>query len=150
MVTITDTLFTAFRNQFVILTSCRLSLKPGARRVWVLEAFVPPERVGAFVFKSQGSRKEGKSWAVPNGEVRWAEEGGGAQTGLGSWWHYARALDELEPSTEAKHKDCWDQTLFPGPREPGQTSRCLTNAGNGEPPTGLEDEHFSSNGRLKT
>lgn len=42
------------------------------------EAFVPQERVGAFVFKSQGSGKEGKSWVVPDGSPRWAEEGGGA------------------------------------------------------------------------
>lgn len=144
VVTMTDAPFTAFRNQSVILTSCRLFLNPGARRVWVPEAFVPQERVGAFVFKSQGSGKEGKSWAVPNGEVPWAEEGGGA------WWHCAQAPDELEPLRKLNIMTAGTTLSLPGPREPGQTSGCLTNAGNGEQPTGLEDERFRSNGRLKT
>lgn len=144
VVTMTDTPFTAFRNQSVILTSCRLFLNPGARRVWVPEAFVPQERVGAFAFKSQGSGKEGKSWAVPNGEVPWAEEGGGA------WWHCAQAPDELEPLWKLNIMTTGTTLSLPGPREPGQTSGCLTNAGNGEQPTGLKDERFHSNGRLKT
>lgn len=38
MVTITDIPSTMFRNQFVILTSYRLFLKEGARKVRVLEA----------------------------------------------------------------------------------------------------------------
>lgn len=67
------------------------------------QGFLPQGRVGAFVFQSQGSRKEGESWAVYEVWSQWAETGKGAERGVGGCWLWTHAPNESKPSTEVKH-----------------------------------------------
>lgn len=108
--------------------------------------------VGAFVFKSQGSGKERKSWAVPEGEAGPAEKGGSG----GGGWGAGGAVCIHQISQNLDRSQTWalgTQLCPPWPWAPGQSSWYLSDAGNGgaaESPTCLENRHFSSNGGLKT